>query len=93
MYPYNFTYLKKSEPGKTYDLEEFKQTYFPYVSASGELEAQPSHPIEINSPTNLTNAAVTRFVVDLVPEDVEKRLTDNENELPPMLDDIFGHCN
>ena len=87
MYPYNFTYLKKSEPGVVHDNEEFISTYFPRIHEHGKLEAHPTHTIDINNPIN---KEITRFVVDLVPGDEEKSLTYNEDQLPPMLDDLFG---
>ena len=89
MYPYNFTYLKKSEPGVVHDNEEFISTYFPRIHENGELKAHPTHAIDINNPVN---NEITRFVVDLIPGDEEKSLTYNEDQLPPMLDDLFGSC-
>ena len=89
MYPYNFTYLKKNEQGVVRDKEEFITTYFPHINESGELEAHPTHEIDINTPINKD---IPRFVVDLIPGDEEEGLTYNEYQLPPMLDDLFDPC-
>lgn len=87
MYPFHFVYLRKSEQGPSEVTEDFERTFFPFLKDIAQLEARPSHPIDIekDKPT-----PPPPFAVELEPGEDEQEIVYNEHQLPPMMRDIYG---
>lgn len=89
MYPYHFTYLKKNEVGEEKINDTFEATYFPSNDRGIDLsQCVPTHEIDIckhppESPTLLS--------MDLQLGEEEYIVMKNVNQLPPAIEDIYGH--
>ena len=89
MYPYGFTYIKRSEPGPETVEDDFETTHFP-PSQRGidKMTCSASHPIDILESMPPRPQALC---IELVAEKEEYELLDNTVALPPPLEELFGY--
>ena len=94
MYPYHFTYLKRSEPGPSEVEASFREKYFPLVDRGiDRMECKERHPIDVvgcEGEDGLSQGEVTPYTMELVPGEEELVLLRNDSVLPPPLDDIYN---
>ena len=93
MYPYHFTYLKRSEPGPSEVEASFREKYFPLVDRGiDRMECKERHPIDVVGceGDGLSQGEVTPYTMELVPGEEELVLLRNDSVLPPPLDDIYN---
>lgn len=93
MYPYHFTYLKRSEPGPSEVEASFREKYFPLVDRGiDRMECKERHPIDVVGceGDGLSRGEVTPYTMELVPGEEELVLLRNDSVLPPPLDDIYN---
>lgn len=93
MYPYHFTYLKRSEPGPSEVEASFREKYFPLVDRGiDRMECKERHPIDVVGceGDRLSQGEVTPYTMELVPGEEELVLLRNDSVLPPPLDDIYN---
>lgn len=94
MYPYHFTYLKRSEPGPSEVEASFREKYFPLVDRGiDRMECKERHPIDVvgcEGEEGLSRGEVTPYTMELVPGEEELVLLRNDSVLPPPLDDIYN---
>ena len=88
MYPYHFTYLKKNSQGPEEVKPSFREEYFPPNDQGiDKMECKERHPVDILADPP---PVPIPYHMELIPEEAEQQLLQNDNILPPPLDDIYN---